>query len=499
MRAAIFLLAAAWAPAAELRIRVTDETGAPIWARLEVHAPDGKLLQPEGAILSGRPGAPPRTAYTGSFVVNGECRLDVAPGRYRIVAEHGLEYERVERLAGVKPSGASAAIRLKPWVRMRSRGWWSGDMHVHRPVEDARALVQAEDLNVGVVFTMWNRQNLWSGKALPPDPAIAVTPNHLLTILNAEDERGGGAWMLHHLREPLGIEKVLAERERATESWFPPGIEFVKQARAQRAGGLFPWFDSEKPIWWEVPVMMAVAPPDSLGLLHNHYNQYTMLANEAWGRPRDTARFPGLEGFSDYSLSLIYRYLNLGFRIPLSAGAASGVLPNPVGYNRMYVKLDGPLTVESWYRAVRTGPILLTNGPILTWSPRVDGSRLRGTIEVESREPLKRVEIVANGEVVWTKELNGAKRRVRASFDVPANGRTWAVARSYAAVKDTVRMAHTSPFELPGTWNAEADARYFVDWIDELLAKPAVKERSELTALYRQARDFYSRRVRIPK
>jgi hypothetical protein len=39
---------------------------------------------------------------------------------------------------------------------MRDLGWWSGDMHVHRPVEDSPSLSLAEDLNVNVVFTMWN-------------------------------------------------------------------------------------------------------------------------------------------------------------------------------------------------------------------------------------------------------------------------------------------------------------------------------------------------------
>jgi len=498
MRAAILLWVGTAAVAAELRIHVTDETGAPVWTRLEVHTSDGRMLQPEGAILSSRPGSAPRTAYTGSFVVQGACRLDVAPGRYRIVAEHGLEYERAERSVEVV-AAARVEIRLRPWVRMRGRGWWSGDMHIHRPVEDSRALIEAEDLNVGVVFTMWNRQNLWAGQPPAPDPVITVTPNHLLTVMNAEDERGGGAWMLHQLRRPLGIEKVLAERERATESWVPPGIEFVKAARAQRDGGLFPWFDSEKPIWWEVPVMMALAPPDSIGLLHNHYNQYTMLANEAWGRPRDTVRFPGIEGFSDYSLSLHYRYLNLGFRIPFSAGSASGVLPNPAGYNRVYAKLDPPLTVEKWYRAVQKGPVLVTNGPILTWSPRLEGSRLKGRIEAEAREPLRRVDVVANGEVVWSATVRGGKWRYRASFDIPAQGRTWAAARCYTAASDTVRMAHTSVFDLPGVWNPDADARYFVEWIDDLLAKDAVRGREDLIALYRRAREFYASKLRTDK
>ena len=56
--------------------------------------------------------------------------------------------------------------------------------------------------------------------------------------MNVEDERKGGAWMLHNVKrrlEHLGVDG----------QWYPPGIRFVREARAQKssAGDLFPWFD----------------------------------------------------------------------------------------------------------------------------------------------------------------------------------------------------------------------------------------------------------------
>ena len=36
---------------------------------------------------------------------------------------------------------------------------------------------------------------------------------------------------------------------------------------------------------------------------------------------------------------IYYHLLNCGLRVAPSAGSASGVLPNPVGYNRVYVHL----------------------------------------------------------------------------------------------------------------------------------------------------------------
>lgn len=264
------------ASAAELRIRVTDEKGKPVWTRLEVRGPGDQMYQAPGAIVdktaTSRSGGLP--FYRGSFVVNGECRVELPPGRYTVVAEHGPEYTRVLTEVNV-PDNSSVSLRVEPWIRMRERGWYSGDMHVHRPPDDAPPLSLAEDLSVSIVTTMWNRRNLWEGKAYPRSDAIEASPNNLVTVLNAEDERGGGAWMMHALPRPL---KNLAGAGR----WYPAGIGFVREARAMKqAGGLLPWFDCEKPFWWEVPVMVALETPDSFGVLHNHFNQYGIHAAEA--------------------------------------------------------------------------------------------------------------------------------------------------------------------------------------------------------------------------
>ncbi len=484
------LICLATAYAAEFRIEIRDESNRPAAARLEVHGADGKMYQAEGSILSRRPGrSDAGSPYLRSFVVKGGAALSVPPGRYRIIAEHGLEYERVTREAEVREASPSKVeLRLRPWIRMRERGWWSGDMHVHRPPEDAPLLLEAEDLNLGVVFTMWNRQNLYAGRALPAEWTVKTGDWNWMTVTNAEDERGGGAWMLHGLREALGLDAVAAPGMPTTESWDPPGMDFVRKARSQRQG-LFPWFDLEKPIWWEAPVMMALERPDSIGLLHNHYDQYGMYDNEAWGRKRDMTAFPGPRGFSDYSLQLIYRYWNLGWLVPPSAGSASGVLPNPVGYNRMYVNLQGAFRVGKWYEALKTGRVVVSNGPVLFFDPKVEGGRLRGRIEVISRDDLDRVELVANGKVI--QRWKPAGKRFRSALDLDAASHSWVAARCYAKNDTTVRMAHTGPAQLPGKWDNRRDATYYRQWIEELQRNPKTPAGTRAAELYRQALEVY--------
>lgn len=482
---------------ADLKIRVTDETNKPAWTRLEVHGPDGEMHQAPGAIVEARRNYRNVSSYQGSFVVNGECVLDLPPGQYKVVAERGLEYARVERTVALPAAGTTVAIPLKPWIRMYRRGWYSGDMHVHRPLEDMPALAQAEDVNLSVVFTMWNRRNLWAGKQTPENPVEEVTPRHLLTLMNAEDERAGGAWMFHQIAEPLGLENVVAEGQSMTESWDPPGFDFINRVRQERKpGALLPWFDAEKTIWWEVPVVMALEAPDSLGLLNNHFHQYGMLDNEAWGRPRDMQRYAGNAGFADYILSLYYRYLNLGFRLPPSAGSASGVLPNPVGYNRIYAYIDGEFTVEKWYAAVRAHKLFVTNGPVLFWNPRLEGDLLRVNLEAMAREPIDRIEIVANGKVLRTVTPRAGARTWRSVLSVDVSGHSWVAARCYLKTPFTIRLAHTAPLYLDGKWDATDDARYFVQWIDELMEKTAGQpQREKLHTLYRRAREFYAAKV----
>jgi len=494
MQMVVLLLLAGLAHGAMLRIQVTDETGKAIWARLEVYGPDGKKRIPKGAIVDPQSArAPDRPGYYSSFVIQGSCEIETTEGEHRVVAEHGLEYQRFDRKINVSGSEANVNVQLKPWIRARELGWWSADMHVHRAPEQVEALALAEDLNLSVVFTMWNARNLWADRELPKDRVMRISPYHLATLMNAEDERGGGAWMLHQIPAPL----LLSPSDR----WYPPGLRFVQMAREKRHG-LFPWFDLEKLIWWEAPVMMAVEPPDSFGILNNHFQQYGMLDNEAWGRARNRERFPGFYGFADYTNDLYYRYLNLGFRMPVTAGSASGVLPNPVGYNRVYVPLRRKkFSVENWYTALREGPSFVTNGPMLFFKAKEDKGTVRGTVEVQSRDPIDRIELIANGEVMKTYRPYGGNWKVH--FGIEVREHSWIAARAFVLGSPGVRMAHSSPVPLSGRWDSRPDAKYFVQWMDELIAQTkneekrfkSASERDEILAIYEKARAYYQRRA----
>ena len=129
-------------------------------------------------------------------------------------------------------------------------------------------------------------------------------------------------------------------------------------------------------------------------------------------------------------------------------------------------------------------------------------------IQALAREPIARIEIIANGQMVdeW-KSPGKPTQEVNLTRKLDLKGRSWVAARCFLAPGDTIRFAHTSPVYLSGarnSWDARSDAKYFVQWIDDLVSttnadKARFKsdaERKEVLALYQKARDFYARRAR---
>ena len=126
--------------------------------------------------------------------------------------------------------------------------------------------------------------------------------------------------MYFGLSRPLDI--TVATREN------PSPLDFLNRAR-QRNPRV--WVDIEKPFWWDVPTWLASGKVHSIGLANNHMCRSQMLANEAWGKPRDDARLPSPLGNGYWTQEIYYHILNSGLRIPPSAGSASGGVAESFG------------------------------------------------------------------------------------------------------------------------------------------------------------------------
>jgi hypothetical protein len=183
------------------------------------------------------------------FVSPGTTQLQLAPGQYTIEIERGPEFVRIADAFEVKATGdVKRAYELERFADLAADGWWSGDLHVHRPAEAMKLLMRAEDLHVAPVITWWNKKNLWDGKKLPADPLVRFDANRFYHAMAGEDEREGGALLYFHLRKPLAI--ASASRE------YPSPLKFVDEARLMDDAV---WIDIEKPFWWDVALWLATA------------------------------------------------------------------------------------------------------------------------------------------------------------------------------------------------------------------------------------------------
>lgn len=75
-------------------------------------------------------------------------RVDLPNGEYTVIVERGKEYLPLKTKLTVDELHAQWQLRLARWIDMASLGWYSGDMHCHRPIDELSNLMLAEDLNV---------------------------------------------------------------------------------------------------------------------------------------------------------------------------------------------------------------------------------------------------------------------------------------------------------------------------------------------------------------
>ena len=474
----------------EVELRIVDEqTGELIAARMHL-TKKGTVVKPKDVVY-----------WHDHFMIPGKTILDLPPGEYQFTLERGPEY-RVRTGYFILKSRDSDVeeLSLPRFVDMKKEGWWSGDLHVHRPLSDIPLLMKGEDLHVAPVITWWNGKNQWADKDLPGEQTIAVDKSHFYNLMAGEDEREGGALLYFGLKQPLPI--AGAEREH------PSPVDFMRQAAA--APGVH--IDIEKPFWWDMPIWVASGMAHSIGLAHNHMHRSGVLANEAWGKPRDKLKYPGPEGNGLWTTDIYYRLLDCGVRLPPSAGSASGVLPNPVGYNRVYVHVEGELTWEKWWQGLREGKVVVTNGPLLR--PQFNG-QLPGhvftaeageTISVETalnlalRDKVDYLEVVKNGKVVHQVRLDKYAESGGRLPAVDFQKSGWLLVRAVCNTPETFRFASSGPVYVqigdePRISNE--DAQFFLDWVVERAKRVKLTgaQRENVIQYHRGARNFWQRRM----
>jgi hypothetical protein len=436
------------------------------------------------------------------FVCPGTVELELPPGGYAYEIERGPEYRTGAGMFRVRAGAVErVTVTLQRLADRAAEGWWSGEMHVHRPIDEMQLLMSAEDLHVALAITWWNNRSLWAERPTPENPLMRFDGNRFCHVLAGEDEREGGALLYFHLPRPLAI--AGSSRE------FPSPIEFVSEARRHPGA----WIDVEKPFWWDVPVWLASGQVDSIGIANNHMCRSQMYETEAWGKPRDVDRLPPPLGNGFWTQEIYYHILNCGLRIPPSAGSASGVLPNPVGYNRVYAYLGDRFDYDAWWQAVRDGRTFVTNGPLLRVSassqlpghvftaPAGTTHELNISLDLVSRDRIDRVEIIQDGQIVRTVRCDDWSQ-VDSLGSVQFGESGWFLVRAIADNPRTFRFASTAPYYVeigPAKHRiSRTSAQFFLDWVDERMRRVKLDDaaqREQVLEHHRRARKFWQDRA----
>lgn len=442
-------------------------------------------------------------------------RIELPPGGYTFTVERGKEYRPLIRRAEVTADPVQLRLPLHRWIDMGRRGWFSGDTHVHRPLDDLHNVVLAEDLNVAFPLTYWVTKAFTppaqGDKNLDPGSRaelIRVDATHVIWPRNTEWEIFTVGDQRHHLGAVFAI-----GHKTAFTLGAPPVAPVAEQAR--REGALL---DLDKHDW---PWSMALVPVmrvDLYELANNHiwrtefgFSKWNSAAGNFMGLPGDG--WSGTErDWIEYGCRNYYTLLDCGFRLRPSAGTANGVHPVPLGFGRVYVRCPRGFSYDAWLRGLNEGRSFVTTGPMLfaEVESRQPGARVDmkpGKVRrvevagaVISDDPVNAIEIIVNGDVAQRLTPESHKNgddanETKFRQTVELTGSSWIAVRCWEPrAGGGIRFAHTAPwfFDVPG-----APLRPRRDEIDFLISR--VREQIERSSgvLSAEAMDEYRKALAI--
>jgi TolB protein len=476
-----------------IAIDVLDESGHRTPARIFVTGEDGRAYAPEDAWMRADDNfnRKERNFEAHYFHTSGRSEFNAPAGRVTIEVMKGFEYRFEKRtLLLDDKKEANITIRLHKLDLPLSAGHWvSSDVHVHMNYggqyrDTPKHLVEqaaAENLSIVQNLVVNKEQRIPDISYFRTTMDPASTSRNLLMHGQEFHTSYWGHLGLLGLQKNFIIPDYAGYPGTAAASLVPTNADVADLAHEQQAmvGYVHP-FDTipdptkDESLTDELPVDVALGKVDYIEVV----------------------------GFSDHksTANVWYRLLNLGFRLPTAAGtdamANFSSLRGPVGMNRVYAQVTaGPLAIRPWLASLEKGRTFATNGPLigLRLNGRevgdeiklpLGGATVKFTAWLRSIVPVDHFEIVCNGQVMRDLTLSGNRDTANVSGTLPITQSGWCVLRAFSdrdehPVLDAYPYATTSPIYVrvensnPG---AEADAQYFIAWIDRLIRAAEANE-----------------------
>jgi hypothetical protein len=427
-----------------VHVRVEDtDSGKPVGSRVHFRSESGSYLAPHGHQADVNTGwfedlgGDCTIQGTPYAYIDGTCQIELPVGTAYVEVVRGFEYEPLRQKLEIKPGQRNLTLRMQRAFDMKSRGYYSGDTHVHFLSSQSSHLeAAAEDLNVvnllasqwGRLFTSWEE---FTGGLSPTS-----SEDHLIWVSQENRQH-----VLGHI-SLLGLKEMVAPMCTGgpDEDWVGGEIQTLMadwSEECRRQGGL---------------VIMPHMPSPDFENAANIVLGQADAAEMCWIWQGENIG-AGERGY--------YRWLNVGQKLPIVGGTDKMSNDRVLGCSRTYAKLDGneEFTFDNWCRGVRRGNTFASTGAMIDL--QVEGASMGeeihlpgngGTVEVqataESVWPLSAVELVVNGVPDVREEADpDFPRKIVLNHKLKTETPCWVTARCWGPHGTGAGpvMAHSSP------------------------------------------------------
>jgi hypothetical protein len=519
-------------PSTDVKLQITDERGRPATARLVIRDAQGRVYPSAGKRL-----APDFDFQPQVYRSDGDI-IRLAPGSYTVDVTRGPEYVSRRVPLDVGSTSRPVELRLERWIDLPSRGWYSGDHHIHsagclhyetpsQGVEPSDMIrhILGEALSVGAVLT-WGPGYYYQKRFFEARDNTLSTADNLmrydLEVSGFPSSHAGHIVLLNLKDQDYPGTKVIED----WPTWDLPVLQWAKKQNAvvgfAHSGFGLKVKGDELPTD-EVPAF------DGIGA-----NEYVVDVVHDAVDFISTVDTPPM-----WELNIWYHTLNVGFRTRISGETDFPcIYGDRVGLGRSYVRLDR-LSYDGWTQGIRNGRSYVTDGKSHLLDFRVNdrevgigGSELRlakpGTVTVRAlvaarlderpddvvrarrgdESPywdLERARIENGREVAVELVVNGASvssRRIVADGAIREVSFPLSVERSSWVALRILPSSHTNPIfvvvnDRPVRASA-ASAEWCLKSVDRLWTQKSPRiapgERDAAAAAFEQARQVYRQR-----
>ena len=435
-------------------VKVCDKsTGNPVGVRIHFHGEAGEYLPPKGYHRKVNRGwfednygefANHANQYA---YIRGECVVDLPLGKVYVEITRGYEITPVRESFDVTASTSEITFELERVLDWRSKGWVSADTHVHFLTPSTAVLEgEAEDVNVvNLLASQWGEMfsnvsdfdgatthsNTLSGNN-GEFLARVGTENRMQTLGHISLLGYSGA-MIHPLCSGGPSESAIGDFQEVTMA------EWAERCIAQN--GL---------------VVMPHAPNPQLERVADVVLDLVHAIEFMSFNPFDWQLLP--TAVADW-----YRFLNVGYHLPIVGGSDKMSASSLLGGIRTYAHLgETDLTYENWMSAVRSGHTFVTVGPLVDMQVEgeVPGQKIAlpesgGTINVSWRVesirlPVTSVEVVVGGRMASQESFTGVTS-AEGTLDLTLDESSWIAVRVRGTYNDKEPeriAAHTSAVQV---------------------------------------------------